>query len=751
MPLVTIEKKKNEAEFRERQSFSSYELGEKRLNLYATILRGGRIGVDGSTLSYILQFANYSFRSVIEGLFKKQNYLGNPIRILFNSSGNPVTLAGSRVALDSEFVSQILEASNEDLLQLARLAESEYESKRRIEEARAVTLLAKAVVEDSPLTTSRESLEYILQFGNYSAGSIIDGLFLKSNYSQREAFILRNGSGNPVTFSGSKTLLTQEVRQAILNATAGDLEQVKELALLKLESDRKKREAAAASYLIKQVVNDRRICVSGETLPYILQFSTLSDSAIIGGLFKKSNYNSPTNGLLYTEEGGAVTVSGSKVLVQNEFVQAVRTASTSDLAKIRDIALYLNDSRNPSLVQEQMRSLFQQDTRSFAMRAADLEEQAAKEALSFANSLSGRLIVTSAVEKVSDGSGTAANVARAIEKIEVETEEGNAVRRELSALLGTALLLEQSRKLGNVESESQIVKSIDTLFELVKDERASSRVKGIASELIETFYRADVATTKLGLTTALAFGSSPEAVFATLEKKRVFPTVKGFSYVEEIKRVRDELLTIYTVTRLGKALEVTRNFSTVERKRTIEQILALPNILPSDEDLKVQLLERYKIALASAQDPRNKEKGLKLVQETLDAFEAPRKLRGYERPVLGENRSAATSIFASYFKVIDPLFKALSVFPREKLTNAIVGTDDVTGRPNAGFGRINVRAIEKTFRDRGEELPEFLKVYFTSVERMSKINPYLLALAKEEPAVTDEYLRHYFDTESRKV
>jgi hypothetical protein len=182
----------------------------------------------------------------------------------------------------------------------------------------------------------------------------------------------------------------------------------------------------------------------------------------------------------------------------------------------------------------------------------------------------------------------------------------------------------------------------------------------------------------------------------------------------------------------------------------LEQVLALDFGLKDDANAQNILLGDLRAASSIDDKPAYTrlfagEITLELKRQSAESFDMPN---------LGRNRAASNFINNRFRLVMNPLLQAL-----RKDRSSAGNMDNILGKdPVSADGTTIIKrgkklpfeiSIERLSQQR--DLSEIEKIYLESVERLSRLNPSLVAMMNSAPAETFEYLRAYFFRESAKT
>ena len=310
-------------------------------------------------------------------------------------------------------------------------------------------------------------------------------------------------------------------------------------------------------------------------------------------------------------------------------------------------------------------------------------------------------------------------------------------KREIISSINGALQL-QGRDIDKVLTEAA---------PLLGSERPDEREAGI--QLVKAAYTAELTNFKNEVQKMITKDVDPEMLRIFIGAQPIRPEVGGIDYVRTIVDTRDKAFAsvgeLLKARGLEAATRIRENFASQGVDLILASIDNFPGETERDLAVKDQLLELYKSYVAANKSEvfdNTFAKGMRVrEQEELKA-----KFVSSEK---GMNKDAFRFMRSRFVETIYPLVEFLRVdeTTTSKISRSLDKNLEKPGAPNPRQQFEQQMASLEGQR----ELTDTERSYLQSVELLSVFNPYLVACAFADRGVTSEFLRHHFETLSRKT
>ena len=280
---------------------------------------------------------------------------------------------------------------------------------------------------------------------------------------------------------------------------------------------------------------------------------------------------------------------------------------------------------------------------------------------------------------------------------------------------------------------------------LLGSKRPDEREAGL--QLVKTAYIAELANFKNEVQKMITGKADPEMLRIYIDGLPIRPSVGEIDYVQTVVETREKAFQsvgeILKVNSIGKAVEIRENFATKEVDAVLADIDNFPGETDRGRAIKIQLLELYRSYVAANRTGVFDERfAAEIQQKATEQLQAK-----FVSPELGKNRDAFRYIRDRFEASIGPLFESLRA---DETTSARINS---FFEPDKKSGMSPRRQFEQRLSafEKQRQLTDVERNYLQSVSRLSLINPYLVACAYTDPAITSEFLRHHFETISTET
>lgn len=294
-------------------------------------------------------------------------------------------------------------------------------------------------------------------------------------------------------------------------------------------------------------------------------------------------------------------------------------------------------------------------------------------------------------------------------------------------------------------------RDFDTTLAIVDvlEKSPSAQDRTFGQVLRASLYKLELAIYRDEVVSRIALDVSPQDVYRYMDTLTIRPGIGDLDYVRaqsELKTTVGELfLGISKISRLKKANELRNGFSNQNVDEVLQRIADLDDETEEDLALKSELLDLYRAYTAANRPDIFDERFGEQMQGEMTA----RLRERFDRPELGKNKDAFRYIRENFVRSVFPLIETFRDDPRTK--------DDAEGllTIQQRDGRVlnpRLQFIQRlTELERQRPLTDIERAYIESVELLTLFNPYLIAAARAEFGVTNEFLRHHFETVSHNI
>ncbi len=346
----------------------------------------------------------------------------------------------------------------------------------------------------------------------------------------------------------------------------------------------------------------------------------------------------------------------------------------------------------------------------------------------------------------------------AVNSFNARNSEETAVVREL------IVIAYQSRRRRKIISFAQEIKNggtgLVTVTQLEKSESPNDVKLGNFLRVI--MYKRLINDLKITISNEFSNGIafSPEAVLLALDSFPIQPSVNGYDFFGEVQKIREDAvelsnqLMVYKL--LAEANEIRSQFRSGNPQAVLDRIRSgfVPN--PNLKESRVvasqiqTLLESEFTTFIAAEDADFFDTSIAgdLRQQLQDQLAIR-----YLEPSLDRNKAALRFLGGNFSEVFQPLFQTLRASPTSatQINRYLMREiDPITGRVTGSDPKLLYTQRLNELRAQ-RELSPTEEEYIRSVELMTVMNPHLVAILSQEFAVTDTYLRHHFESLSKKT
>ena len=312
--------------------------------------------------------------------------------------------------------------------------------------------------------------------------------------------------------------------------------------------------------------------------------------------------------------------------------------------------------------------------------------------------------------------------------------------KELLQLTNDCFISLQLQQALSMANGRDIAGAINFIFDCRRPEGTNAYL-GILKEL----YTIELCNKQIEVFALLA---SPQTTLQQVDELlKTFPVRRQAGDFDEVaiaSGASDQLRSIATRTIMQRQItNIVTRFPRLSAKELLDLVTELNGF--EDEKLKsagAVVLGRYKTYISSRRRNRRSDYDM-LFSDELKELEG-RLTPSYEFDQgLGNNEAAVEYLKERFKTVLGPLLDTLRGDPRSaQLFDTFFESDREGRQPYV----INVEALEQE-----RPLSDIERSYLTSVEGLSQFNPYLVALAKINPGLTQVYLDNYFETMSART
>ncbi len=266
-----------------------------------------------------------------------------------------------------------------------------------------------------------------------------------------------------------------------------------------------------------------------------------------------------------------------------------------------------------------------------------------------------------------------------------------------------------------------------------------------ARVISKILYNLELATYRQEVITSINSESKPEelrTLLTTLPERAPIEELDHVKVYEEMRdKVEVQLKEIININRISRANDIRSSFESASPEEVFAGIIDFPTETEEDIAVKQELVALYREYTAV-----NKPEVFddKFGQEILRQIDADLKEQ-FVSPELGKNKPAFNYVRQHFLKTIYPLIESFRADPTTKKT-----VEDFLGIKNGERMRslyeIRLKALESQ-----RPLTDTERAYIESVQLLSLFNPYLVAATYTEQGPTSEFLRHHFETLSKKT
>ncbi|MBI3274340.1 MAG: hypothetical protein HYZ69_04310 [Candidatus Colwellbacteria bacterium] len=285
---------------------------------------------------------------------------------------------------------------------------------------------------------------------------------------------------------------------------------------------------------------------------------------------------------------------------------------------------------------------------------------------------------------------------------------------------------------------------------LLGSNRLDEREAGV--QLVKATYQAEIANFKNEVQKIITDNVDPEMLRIYIDGLPIRPSAGEIDYVETVVLTREKAFQsigeILKIKGIEAATRIRENFARLGFDIILANIDDFPGETERDRAIKVQLLELYKNYVAANKPEIFDEK----FAEEIRKREAEQLQAKFVSPELGKNRAAFNFVKERFRASIGPLFEYLRLDPA---TSAKVKSFLKFNPRNPSITsprrQFEQRLSGATSLEKQRPLSGAERNYLQSVERLSLLNPYLIACAYSDPGVTSEFLRHHFENLSENT
>ena len=325
-----------------------------------------------------------------------------------------------------------------------------------------------------------------------------------------------------------------------------------------------------------------------------------------------------------------------------------------------------------------------------------------------------------------------------------ESQEELDILRSLAGVAFAVRRKEYILRISESVTKGDLAKAIEILTEFV-GKASADEDRNMADFLGKSLYKSELAKIKQE---ALKFlYTDYEKGFEFLKRIQVRPDFAGIKYFEAVQEIKDLYQKLYDIFKFEKINSIRDSYKTIP---LINSLRAINSLSPNDSDfasLKIDLLSELQV-FAQANKTQEYESIRVEVEQLIDIYRRQILTSGFENLELGDNKEATAVVREKWAEVLFPLAVAISGDRIGTETRTLVSQKDEDGGLVKSRLRYTEVGLAKTRAD--GKLTEQESKFIKSVSGMSRVNPWLVALAENSPGITDDYLRFYFDKRSEE-
>ncbi len=693
-----------------------------------------------------VQSFNFALRYVLSGRITSREQLRLLVNPKFDEIGRLVDFRDSTIFLPSGA------GTSKSIVTRAELGENGLD-------AEDIPVLVDIISERQEATQEKEIAEGVLQSFDFALGRVLSGGI--TSEAQLRSLV------SPKFDSSSGRLIDSLRNSIFLPAFAGG----PPLYVNKIDLGSRGLDEIDIPVLVDIISEQRKAVQEKESAEgAITAFNFALQRVLSGGITNEAELRSLVNpkfdssGLLIDSARNAVFLAASAKGVGRYINKSEIGSKGLDGAGLSLLGQFLNIVKNPDFpdeVKENFKAYARTgDTEPLARLRTVLSGKNDERLTTEINSIIDDWVKRSRTLDVVKDIYTGIVVDRPLEELGERLsrfESNDQDDLELTANLQNAIAAKRRRDL--VERTTFLLQApgrdvnqaLATANALVSSARTSDREVGV--ELVKSAYQVELANFRATVQGMITKEVDPEMLRIFIDGLPLRPAIEDFDYIKAVVQIREQAFKsvqkILEINKLEEANRIRQGFARLSVDDVLADIDSFPGETEKDRATKVQLLELYRSYVAANRPEVFDDE----FAEDIKARERAQLKSQFISPELGKNRDAFDFMRRRYIETMHPLMESLradqTTASRADSILAPKGKDKKGEKKTSRSRQLFVQRMGPLERQR--ELTETERRYLQSVEMLSVFNPYLVACALADPGVTTEFLRHHFETLSRKT